>query len=325
MGEGPIIECVPNFSEGRNQSTIDAIVQSIDSVPGVKILHIDMGYDTNRTVITYAGYPSACMEAAYRSILTATLHIDMRFHHGAHPRIGAIDVFPFVPLLNVTMQETIDCSIQVARRVATEFSIPTYLYNQSAIRPEHKKLSDIRSGEYEGLAEKLITPAGRPDFGPSIMNEKSGALIIGARKILIAYNINLKTEDAFIAKRIARRLREKDGGLRAVRAIGWYMPEFKCAQVSTNLEDIDVTPLHIVFDTCKKLAQAYGTEVFGTELIGLIPQDCLIEVADHYLPKNDLSMDEKLLASIGILGLNSVKKFDLNRQVIERVLHLKQV
>ncbi|MEO5583276.1 MAG: glutamate formimidoyltransferase [Saprospiraceae bacterium] len=322
MTTDQLIECVPNFSEGHDKYTIDSITQSIESVPGVKVLHVDMGYDAHRTVITFAGFPDACKEAAYRSILTAIHHIDMTKHHGAHPRIGAVDVFPFVPLKNVSMQEAIDCSIAVARKVASELNIPVYLYNHSAKRDDRKNLSDVRKGEYEGLAEKLSSPDGKPDFGPVIMNRKSGALIIGARKILVAFNINLKTEDVSIAKKIAKKLREKNNGLKAVHAIGWYMEEFKCAQVSTNLVDIDVTPLHLVFNTCSILAKEFGTEVVGSELVGLVPEKCLMDAVDYYLPDQDLTDEEKISASIDVLGLNSVKSFESDKQVIEQVLDL---
>ncbi|MBK6389171.1 MAG: glutamate formimidoyltransferase [Saprospiraceae bacterium] len=321
MLQDKLIECVPNFSEGRDKSTIDAIAQSIESVPGVKILHIDMGQDAHRTVITFVGYPEACKEAAYRSILTGTQLIDMRTHQGAHPRIGAVDVFPFVPLVNTTMQEAIDCVLEVAQRVGSELLLPVYLYNESAKSADRKNLGDLRSGEYEGLAQKLTTPTGQPDFGPSTMNERSGALIIGARKILIAYNINLNTKEVSIAKKIASRLREKNGGLAAVRAIGWYMPEYHCAQVSTNLVDIGQTPLHQVFNMCTSIAKEYGADTVGSELIGLIPEQCLIDTTDNALPENKMSREDKVTVAINILGLNAVKPFYPDQHIIERLLN----
>ena len=320
MNEDKLIECVPNFSEGRDRTIIDAIVHSIESVPGVKVLHLDMGYDTHRTVITYVGHPEACKEAAYRSICTAAELIDMRIHHGAHPRIGAVDVFPFVPMQGVSMQEVIDLTLSLGRRVGSELMIPVYLYNQSARRDDRIHLAEVRSGEYEGLADKLNSPDGTPDFGPTAMNEKSGALILGARKMLIAFNINLQTSDVQIAKKIAQQLREKNGGLKAVRAIGWFMPEFKCAQVSINLIDIDITPLHLVYKTCVELAEAHGTAVSGSELVGLIPQICLLDTVDYYLPEAKLDDDAKIQTAIDLLGLNSVKKFEPKIQILEKAL-----
>ena len=321
MNEDQLIECIPNFSEGRDQAVIDSIAFSIESVPGVKILHIDMGFDAHRTVITYAGNPEACKEAAYRSICTARELIDMRKHHGAHPRIGAIDVFPFVPLQHITMQETIDITHTLGRRIGAELQMPVYMYNESAKRSYRKNLADIRTGEYEGLADKLNSPEGQPDFGPNLMNEKSGAIILGARKILVAFNINLKTEDIRIAKKIANRLREKKGGLKAVRAIGWYMPEYKCVQVSTNLVDIDVTPLHQVFEACKMIAHELNVEVNGSELVGLIPLRCLIEAAEFYSSEKIEDETSKINIAAVYLGLNAVKVFDSKSQIIEFALN----
>ena len=313
----PLIECVPNFSEGRNKNIIDQIVQSIESVPGVKVLHTDMGYDTHRTVITYAGDKNACKEAAYRSILSAFQLIDMRVHHGAHPRLGAVDVFPFIPLRGYTMQDAIECSIDVGKRIADEFSVPVYLYNQSALVEKRKSLAFVRKGEYEGLREKLLNSAGKPDLGPPIFHPKIGTLTIGARKILLAYNFNLNTTDTTIAKKIASALREKNGGLKSVRAIGWFIPEFKCAQVSANLIDLDQTPLHIAFEACSKLAVQFGAEVTGSELVGLIPLKSLIDTADYFYKANDFSQKDKVEKAVEILGLNNVKKFNAKEQVIE--------
>lgn len=321
MALDPLIECIPNFSEGREQSIIDAIAQSIESVPGVKILHIDMGYDANRTVITFVGSPEASKEAAYRSILTATHNIDMRKHHGAHPRIGAVDVYPFVPLQAVSMQEAIDISVAIGRRIGAELNIPVYLYNHSAKIPYRQNLADVRAGEYEGLRAKLQTPEGEPDFGPEMMNEKSGAMIIGARNILVAYNINLKSGDVHDAKNIAKKIREKDGGLRGIRAIGWYMSAFKCAQVSMNLVDLDTTPLHIAFERCRQIAHESGLEINGSELVGLIPKKCLIDAANYFVPGNKLNEVEKIRAAVDILGLNAVKSFELEKQIIEEALN----
>jgi glutamate formiminotransferase len=312
-----LIECVPNFSEGRNKNSIDQIVQSIESVPGVKVLHTDMGYDTHRTVITFAGDKNACKEAAYRSILSAFQLIDMKVHQGAHPRLGAVDVFPFIPLRGYTMQDAIDCSVEIGKRIADEFSVPVYLYNQSANVEARNSLAFVRKGEYEGLKEKLLTTEGKPDFGPPIFNPKIGALTIGARKILLAYNFNLDTRDTSIAKKIATALREKNGGLKSVRAIGWYMAEFNCAQVSANLIDLDQTPLHIAFETCSKLAVKFGVEVTGSELVGLIPLKSLVDTTDYFYKANDFSQEYKVEKAVELLGLNTVRKFIATERIIE--------
>jgi glutamate formiminotransferase len=312
-----LIECVPNFSEGRNKNIIDQIVQSIESVPGVKVLHTDMGYDTHRTVISFVGDKNACKEAGYRSILSAFQLIDMKVHQGAHPRLGAVDVFPFIPLRGYTMQDAIDCSVDVGKRIADEFSVPVYLYNQSAKVETRKSLAFVRKGEYEGLKEKLLTTEGKPDFGPPIFHPKIGALTIGARKILLAYNFNLDTRDTSIAKKIATALREKNGGLKSVRAIGWYMPEFNCAQVSANLIDLDQTPLHIAFEACSKLAVQFGAEVTGSELVGLIPLKSLVDTTDYFYKANDFSQEYKVEKAVELLGLNTVRKFIAAERVIE--------
>jgi len=315
-----LLECVPNFSEGRNHSIIEKIKQSIAAVSGVKVLHVDMGYDAHRTVITYAGPPASCIEAAFQSIDTATQLIDMKNHQGVHPRLGAVDVFPFVPLDRQSMPIAIDSARQLGVRVGGELQIPVYLYGEAAIHPERSALADIRKGEYEGLKKKIYKPEWKPDLGPTVFNEKSGAIIIGARKILIAYNINLKTKSVALAQRIASRLREKNGGLKAVRAIGWWMPVFNCTQVSCNLVDLDQTPLHQAFNSCNTLALEMGTEVTGSELVGLIPQNALTQATDFFYPKNRWPEEEKIKYAIGFLGLNTVKPFDPDRQIIERVL-----
>lgn len=316
----PLIECVPNFSEGRDKKIIDQIKWSIESVPGVKVLHIDMGYDAHRTVITFVGNSESCKEAAYRSIRIAYQLIDMSNHTGAHPRIGAVDVFPFVPLHNTTMEDAIKCSHEVGQRIAAEFDIPVYLYGHAALSPDRKLLANVRKGEYEGLLQKLSTPEGKPDFGKAIFNPQTGALIIGARQILVAYNINLDTKNAQIAKKIAIKLREKNGGLKAVRAIGWYMPQFECAQVSTNLVDIDETPLHVTFETTKSLARDLGAHVTGSELVGLIPLKALIDASDFYTSDFQLTEKEKIANAVKYLGLNTVKKFEAAKQVIEYLI-----
>lgn len=318
-----LLECVPNFSEGRDPVVIETVKQSIGSVPGIKVLHVDMGYDAHRTVITFAGPAAACLEAAFQSIVTATGLIDMKQHQGAHPRLGAVDVFPFVPLDNQSMPMAIDCARFLAARVGSELKLAVYLYGEASFYPQRRLLADVRKGQYEGLAKKINQPEWKPDFGPASFNEKSGALIIGARKILIAYNINLKTRSVSLAQKIASRLREKNGGLKAVRAIGWWMPAFNCTQVSCNLVDLDQTALHQVFDACSALAIEMGTEVSGSELVGLIPEKELTKVTDFFYPKNTWPETEKIKYAIGFLGLNSVKPFDPDHQIIERVLGRK--
>jgi len=315
-----LLECVPNFSEGRDPDVIEKIKKSISSVTGAKVLHTDMGYDAHRTVITFAGPPASCVEAAFQCIVTATRLIDMNKHHGIHPRLGSVDVFPFVPLDKESMPIAIECARLLAARVGNELNLPVYLYGEAAVHSARRALADIRKGEYEGLNQKIIQDDWKPDYGPAVFNEKSGAIIIGARKILVAYNINLKTKSLPLAKKVASRLREKNGGLKSVRAIGWWMPAFNCTQVSCNLVDLDETPLHLTFATCSALALELGTEVVGSELVGLIPQQALTQATDYFYPNNNWPEQEKIKYAIGFLGLNSVKAFDPEKQVIEKVL-----
>lgn len=279
-----------------------------------------MGYDAHRTVITFAGPPAACVEAAFQSISTATRHIDMKNHHGAHPRLGAVDVFPFVPMEAKSMPIAVECAKNLAVRVGNELNLPVYLYGEAAVHSARRALADIRKGEYEGLDQKIIQHDWKPDFGPAVFNEKSGAIVIGARKILVAYNINLKTKSVRLAQKIASRLREKNGGLKSVRSIGWWMPAFNCTQVSCNLVDLDETPLHLAFATCSALALELGTEVEGSELVGLIPQQALTQATDFFYPNNNWPEQEKIKYAIGFLGLNAVKAFDPEKQIIEKVL-----
>ncbi len=312
-----LIECVPNFSEGRNSKIIDDIVLAIESVPGVKVLHVDMGYDANRTVITFVGDGNSCQEAAFRSILRAYQLIDMTLHHGTHPRLGAVDVFPFIPLGSTKMQEAIDRSVLVGKRVADELNVPVFLYNESATIKSRRSIATIRKGEYEGLADKLNTDEGKPDFGSNIFNPGTGALIIGARKILVAYNFNLNTKDKTIAKKIAEKLRGKNSGLKGVRAIGWYMDQFKCAQVSTNLIDLNSTPLYKTYEYCNRLANDMGVQITGSELVGMIPLIALTSFTDYFKPKNGLDDRAKVNFAAETLGLNSVKAFVAENQIME--------
>jgi glutamate formiminotransferase len=308
-----LIECVPNFSEGRNQQTIDAIADAIKSVANVKLMNIDVGIDANRTVYTFAGKPQAVLEAAYQAIKTAGERIDMRLHKGEHPRMGACDVCPLIPLQNITMDEVVEFSKQLGKRIAS-LGIPVYLYEYSATTLLRKNLAYLRKGEYEAIAEKIKSAEWKPDFGKQQFNPKFGMMALGARKFLIAYNINLKTKDESIAKEIAKKIREirnKDDGsylsdlFQHVKAIGWFIEVFDCAQISTNITDIDASPIIEVFTEIKKIAKANGVETNGSELIGLIPQKAL----QHEI----MSIDE----AIEYLGLTAVKPFSKEANIIE--------
>ena len=289
-----LIECVPNFSEGRDAGVIRQITDAVQSVSGVKLLHVDPGQAANRTVVTFVGEPDAVTEAAFRAAATAAKVIDMRHHHGTHPRIGATDVLPLIPLSGITLAECAILARQLARRMATEANIPCYCYEAAALRPEFKNLAVCRQGEYEALDRKLATPELQPDFLPPIMAGKtdvpecvrrSGCSVVGAREFLVAVNFNLDTKDVAIAKAIAADVRQKgpEGrpyALPTVKAIGWYIDEYGLAQVSTNLTDINTTPLHVAFDTISRCALEHGVHVTGTEIVGLIPQRVLTEAGD---------------------------------------------
>ncbi len=333
-----IIECVPNFSEGRDPSVINAIAKEIESVAGVKLLDIDQGYAANRTVFTFAGEPEAVKLAAMKAIKKATELIDMTKHKGEHPRIGACDVVPFVPISGVSMEECVQIAHEVGKWVAEELKVPVYMYEEAATRPERKSLPNIRKGEYEGLPEKLKDPEWYPDYGKPEFNPKSGAYVIGAREFLIAYNVNLNTKDKRLANNIAKRIREtgytiKDekgetkqipGLLPYVRAIGWYIDEYGIAQISINLTNYKKTPLWKVFETCVEEAQKEGLRVTGSEIVGLVPKDALLEVGRYYLKKQgkNTGIPEKEIIHIAIksLGLNDVAKFEPEKKIIEYLL-----
>ncbi|MFN8237652.1 MAG: glutamate formimidoyltransferase [Chitinophagales bacterium] len=308
-----LIECVPNFSEGRNQATIDAIAAAIKKNAAVKLMHVDVGYDANRTVYTFAGKPAALLEAAYQAIKTAYELIDMRKQKGEHPRMGACDVCPLIPLQNISMDEVVELSKQLGKRIG-EAGIPVYLYEYSAATEERKNLAYLRKGEYESIEEKIKLPQWKPDFGPSIFNEEFGMMALGARNFLIAYNVNLKSKDLSIAKKIAqdiRTIRSKNDGsyesnlLQHVKAIGWWMEEFQCTQISTNITDITASPLIEVFDCIRKIAGNYNVEVNGSELIGLVPERAL-----HH---PTLFVPEAASYS----RIDAVKPFNLQERVIE--------
>jgi len=283
-----IVECVPNFSEGRDRARVEAIVEAIGSAPGVRVLAREMDADHNRSVVTFAG-PAGCIgEAAFRGVAKAVELIDLRSHTGVHPRIGAADVVPFVPVAGVTLKECARIAEEVGRRIWEQLGVPVYLYEAAARRPENVNLENIRRGQFEGLREEVRSnPARRPDFGEAALHPTAGATVVGARKFLIAYNINLNTPDVEIARRIARKIRFSSGGFRSVKAMGVLLASRNLAQVSMNLTDFDETPVHQVFEAVRAEAASYGVEIVGSEIIGLIPAKALQMAAAWYLRVED--------------------------------------
>lgn len=345
-----LVECVPNFSEGRDLSVIKKITDAIESVAGIKLLHIDRGEGANRTVVTFAGEPDEVVEAAFRAIQRASELIDMRFHKGEHPRIGTTDVCPLVPLSDISMEETVKAARRLAKRVGNELNIPVYCYEYAAYNEQRKSLAYLRKGQYEGLAERMKLKEWKPDFGPFQVNIRSGATVIGARKILVAYNVNLNTSSVEAAKSIAAEIREsgkvihdKDsiennnihqedeytarikGTLKNVRAIGWYIKEYGIAQVSMNLTDLQVTSVHRVFEEVCENALARGVKVTGSELIGLIPLEAMLEAGKYFLGKEMISIDipeRKIIqAAVRYLGLDELSPFDPDKRIIEYLLN----
>jgi len=341
-----LIECVPNFSEGRDQNIIRQITSAIESVDGVFLLDVDPGATTNRTVVTFVGSPDAAVEAAFRGIQKAAELIDMRKHKGAHPRMGATDVCPFVPINGVTWDEAIECAQALGKRVGEELKIPVYLYDRAARDPSRANLAVIRAGEYEGFFDKIKQPAWKPDFGPAVFSEKSGGTVIGARQFLVAYNVNLNTESVRRANSIAFDIRENGrvktedgtpngkpvldssgqpvrtpGMLKYVKAIGWYVEEYGTTQVSINLTNIDETPLHAAFDACVESANNRGLRVTGSEIVGMVPKKCLLDAGRYFLRKQKWSegaSEEELMAmAVRSLGLSELKPFDPQEKVIE--------
>ncbi len=287
-----IVECVPNFSEGRRQPVIDAIANAIGGVPDVRVLDVQSDADHNRTVVTFVGGPEAVVEGAFQGIATAAQLIDLDHHRGEHPRIGAADVVPLVPVRGVTMEDCVALARQLGQRVGEELDIPVYLYEEAATRPNRRNLAHVRRGEYEGLKEEILTNVDRaPDFGPARLGP-AGATAIGARPFLIAYNVFLTTEDVGIARRIARAVRHSSGGLRYVKALG-LLVEGK-AQVSMNLTDFRRTPVHRVVEMIRREAARYGVSVERSELIGLIPQQALLDAAQWYLKLDGFASDQVL-------------------------------
>lgn len=355
-----IIECVPNFSEGRNMEIINAIVDAIRNggqaavcaEPGVKVLDVDPGEATNRTVVTFVGSPEAVVEAAFQGVKCAGELIDMRHHHGAHPRSGATDVLPLIPISGITLQECAELARKLAERIFCELEIPCYCYEASAYKPERKNLAVCRAGEYEALPEKITDPARRPDFGPdhfTVKAAQSGATNVGARDFLIAVNFNLNTTSTRRANAVAFDVREKGrpkregnpitgkivkdadgntvmipGTLKGCKAIGWYIDEYGIAQVSMNITDINATPLHVAFDEVCRAAQARGLRVTGTEIVGLVPKRTLIEAGKYFLGKQSrsagISDDEIMKIAVKSMGLDDLKPFCPKEKVIEYLI-----
>jgi glutamate formiminotransferase/formiminotetrahydrofolate cyclodeaminase len=338
-----LVECVPNFSEGRNPEILEAIADAIRSVEGVELLDVDAGKATNRTVVTFVGEPEPACEAAFQAIAKAAALIDMSKHTGAHPRMGATDVCPFVPVSGVTMQDCIELARRLGKRVGEELGIPVYLYAEAAARPERRNLADVRKGEYEGLAEKIRDPGWRPDFGPCQFNAAAGATVIGARKFLIAYNVNLNTRSQKLANDIALTIREAGrakrdaagnivrdlegqpvvvpGTLKAAKAVGWYIQEYRRAQVSINLVDYEQSSVHTAFDEVCRQADLLGARVTGSEIVGLVPLAPMLAAGRHYLARQGRSTgvpDSELIeVAVVSLGLSELQPFDPKKKIIE--------
>lgn len=280
---GKIIECVPNFSEGRNKANLELILDEIRNIEDVKLLDYSMDKDHNRSVVTFIGSPDAVIEAAFRATKKAAQVIDMREHHGEHPRMGATDVIPLIPISEVTMEECVKLSQDLGERIGEELGISVYLYEKSASFPTRENLADVRKGQYEGMADKIKSEGWAPDFGPRDLNVRAGVTAVGARMPLVAYNINLATNNIEIAKKIAKAIRAKTGGFTYCKALGLEITERDIVQVSINMVDYTKTPLYRVFDTVVREATRYGVNVTGSEIIGLLPMNALIDVADYYL------------------------------------------
>ena len=347
-----LIECVPNFSEGRNMDVINQITDVIRQAKGVKLLDVDPGEATNRTVVTFVGSPEDVVETAFHAVKRAGELIDMRQHHGAHPRMGATDVCPLIPIAGITLEECAELARKLAERIANEAGIPCYCYEAAAFTPERSNLAVCRKGEYEALAEKLVSKDGAPDFGARPIDEqvaRTGCTAVGARDFLIATNFNLNTTSTRRANAIAFDVREKGrpvregnpitgtpkkdengntimqpGTLKGTKAIGWYIDEYKIAQVSMNITDINTTPLHVAFDEVSRCAQNRGIRVTGTEIVGLLPKRCLIEAGKYFLEKQHRStgIPEGDIIEIAIhsLGLDDLKPFDPKEKVIEYMI-----
>ena len=347
-----LIECVPNFSEGRDMEKIRQITDEIESVEGVMLLDVDPGRDTNRTVVTFVGEPEAVCEAAFRAVRKAAQVIDMSKHSGAHPRMGATDVCPLVPVAGVTMEETAEYTRNLARRIGEELSLPVYCYESAAFEEKRRNLANVRAGEYEGLRKKLEDPAWKPDFGPARFDAGAGSVIVGARDFLVAFNVNLNTTSVRRANAIAFDVRERGrekrdgnpitgkvikdadgnpvlipGTLKAVKAIGWYIPEYGFAQISMNLTNIGITPVHVAFDEVCRKADDRGVRVTGSELVGLIPLKAMLDAGRYFLHRQQRSAgvsDEELISTaVRSMGLSELKPFNPEEKIIEYILRDK--
>jgi glutamate formiminotransferase/formiminotetrahydrofolate cyclodeaminase len=341
-----IIECVPNFSEGRDMSIIKQITDVIESVEGVKLLDVDPGAATNRTVVTFVGEPEPVIEAAYLAIKKASEVIDMSKHKGEHPRMGATDVCPLIPISNISMEEVAEWAHRLGEKAGKDLGIPFYMYESAATKPEWSNLATVRSGEYEALPQKLTKPEWKPDYGPAVFNEKAGATAIGARDFLVAYNVNLNTTSVRRANSIAFDVREKgrvkregnpvtgkivrdesgepvrvEGTCKSVKGIGWFIEEYGVAQISMNLTNISITPLHIAFEECCKSADRRGIRVTGSELVGLVPLKVLLDTGKYFLKKQERSIGvseaELIKIAVKTLGLDELSPFDPQKKIIE--------
>ncbi|MEM9931702.1 MAG: glutamate formimidoyltransferase, partial [Bacteroidota bacterium] len=353
MNPHALIECVPNFSEGRDMDIIRQITDTIEAVDGVQLLDVDPGKATNRTVVTFVGHPEPVTEAAFLAIKKASELIDMRQHQGEHPRMGATDVCPLIPIANISMEEVAEYAHKLGARAGQELDIPFYMYESAATAPDRKNLATVRAGEYEGLPEKLADPHWKPDYGPARFNARTGATAIGARDFLIAYNVNLNTTSVRRANSIAFDVREKgrlkrEGGTLTgavindangnpvrepgmcpgVKAIGWYIEEYGTAQISMNLTDIKATPLHQAFEACRQSANKRGMRVTGSELVGLVPLRVMLETGKYFLQlqNRSLGVSESELIKIAVksLGLDELGAFDPQQKIIEYQLKKQQ-
>lgn len=326
-----IVECVPNISEGRDQNIINACAEAVKKTPGVTLLDVDPGRSTNRTVFTFVGDPDSIVEAAFQFSKKAYELIDMTKHSGEHPRMGAVDVVPFVPVAEVTTEDCVECAKKYGKRVGEELKVPVYLYEEASSNPDRKSLRQIRAGEYEGIKDKIHKPEWKPDFGPQEFVPKSGATVTGSRFFLIAYNVNiLGTKEQ--AHKIALNIREQGrnngqpGRLKAIKAIGWYVDEYNMAQVSINLDNYKITPPNVVYEECVKDAKEMNLAVCGSELVGLIPLEAMLMAAEYYIKKENLFiLDEKQKIRLVIerLGLSSISQFIPERRIIEYMIEEK--
>jgi glutamate formiminotransferase / formiminotetrahydrofolate cyclodeaminase len=344
-----LIECVPNFSEGKDKGIIESITNEIEAVEGVKLLDVDPGQATNRTVVTMVGTPDEVIEAAFRAVKRASELIDMRKHKGAHPRMGATDVCPLVPVANISMEETVEYAHKLAQRIGEELGISVYCYEHAALKPGRRNLANCRSGEYEGMADKVKQPEWKPDFGPVELNARAGVTAVGARDFLVAYNINLNTTSTRRANAIAFDVREKGrvkregnpitgktvkdekgdpvyipGSLKAVKGIGWFIEEYGVAQISMNLTNISITPVHIAFDEVCKKADARGVRVTGSELVGLVPLRAMLDAGKYFLKKQQRSLGvsdaELIKIAVKSMGLDELKPFNPKEKIIEYMI-----